>query len=245
MAIRYLLRLGDKKAQEEIERYHKPFNLESIEKKYISGLLTEWRGKLDEKYGKILEILIINECDMDIRYIKGYIALYEGVTKISKIDFEINNLTKSYKERIFYELMDDRISLWDGFDIYISEIKFNEVEEKDIKIKGNRKIRTHFFVLNLDKFYDFKFLGIRTTHNLIWIKKKFKMIIIDRIKFICRRRVFHIGQKPPLKEELLRCFRIAIFLPLIIFIVSILPILVVFDFVKLFIELFEIWKSIL
>lgn len=243
--IMYFLKLSDKKSKERIDEYDKPLKVESEGKGYISAKLIERYGKLNNTEGEILEVIIKNESDKDIDYIKGYVVLYKQFTRISKIPFEFDNLREVYSERIFYNFVDHKKLFWDGFDIYVSEIQFNEKTERNFAIRGNHFVRTHYFVLNLNKFYDFKILGIRTRYNLVWLKEKIKKEILVRVRHFCSKRVIYFHRRLfflELRDRILRYLRV-ILVVLVLLIILLAIVLLLIDIIKALGILFVIWKE--
>ncbi|QIB27926.1 hypothetical protein [Caloranaerobacter azorensis] len=246
ITVRYLFKLSNEKSQEEIDRYHKPLEVESKCRRYISAKLIERYGKLNNVYGKILEIVIRNESHSDINYVKGYISLYKDFTRISKIDFEIDNFRKLFSERVFYDFIDHKKLFWDGFDIYVYQIRIGDKIDNNFTIEGNHFIRTHYLELNLEKFYDFRIFGVKTKYNLAWLKKKVREKILYGIQFFYSERRIHFYQK----SFLLKLIDIDIisrylrFL-LVIFVLFIILLAIVFlltDIGKVLLALYEVWK---
>jgi hypothetical protein len=220
ITIRYFFKLSDEKSQERIDIYSEPLIIKSEGKKYISVNLIERYGELNNIYGKILEVIIKNEVDKDIDYIKGYISLYERHTRISKIYFEFDNLRKAFSEKIFYNFITHEMKFWDRFDVYIYEVQIEDKIDKNFRIEGNYFIKTYFPELNPNKFYDFRIFGIKTKYNLTWFKEKFREKILFRIRYL------HF----PL-------------IMLIIFVTSLFMLLILIDTSKAIINLYNIWRD--
>ncbi len=242
---KYLFKLSDKKSQEKIDQYNKPLIAESKDNKYFSVKLIEKYEKLDKEYGNTLQIIIKNKSVNRIEYLKGYISLYKNLIKISQVDFEINHMDKYSGEKVYYDFIDHNKLFWDGFDIYVSKIKSKDKVEEDLFYEGNHFIRTHYFLLNIDSFYDYKICGIRSKYNLIWLKEKFRRIIVARIRHSCSRHIIHFRRIPfiqSLKEGFFRLIRISlVIIGTLIVLIGIF--LVLFDLGNMFIDLFHLWKE--
>ncbi|MBM7853788.1 hypothetical protein JOC37_000153 [Desulfohalotomaculum tongense] len=242
--VRYLFKLSDRKSQEEIDKYNKPLEVESKGREYISVKLIERHEKLNNVDGRVLDIVIKNESDNDINYIKGYISLYKRLTRVSKIDFEINNLRELFSERVFYDFIDHEKLFWDGFDIYVYQIQVGDKIDNNFTIEGNHFIRTYFFELNLGEFYDFKIFGIRTRYNLIWLKKKVRREILPRIRFFYSKQTVYFCRRPFLLElmnAVSRYLRLLLVIS-VLFIIILAAIFVLIDIGKALISLFVVWK---
>jgi hypothetical protein len=90
-------------------------------------------------------------------------------------------------------------------------------------------------ILNLHRFYDFRFLGVRTKYNMVWLKDKIKCKIFPSVKFFYSKTI-------ELKDGLIRFARFSLIILGVLLVLS-LVIFTVTDIVKMFISICTIWKS--
>lgn len=241
----YIFKLSDEKSQEKIDAYNNSLIEESKNNGYFSVKLIERYEKLNKDYGNTLQIIINNNSDERIEYLKGYISLYKNFIKISQVNFEINHIDRNYGEKVYYDFIDHNKLFWDGFDIYVSKIKIRDKVEEGLFYKGTRFTRTHYLILNLNRFYDYKICGIRTKYNLIWLKENFRRNVLYRIRYFCSHNIIYLKKIPLieyLKRSIFRLIRISLVITSVftIFIGILLALLDVGDFC---IDLFNLWKN--
>lgn len=241
----YIFKLSERKSQEKIEWYNKPIELESKDEKYINTKLREVDRRFNGEYCKTLEILISNPSDILINYLRGVVYLCKDNKRIYKIKVETYELEKANCERIFYERINDQIRNWDNFEVFIEEIKRNDIIEENIMIRSSLIIRTHYIELNLSRFYDFTICGIRTKYNLAWLKKKMKINIIPAIKFFYSRRTYYIEKQPlylELKDLSKRLLRFTLVIIIFLLILA-LGIIALVDICELIRGIYIIWNE--
>ncbi|AVQ39093.1 hypothetical protein C7M56_10490 [Clostridium botulinum] len=247
VGINLILKHSDKKSMEDINNYYeKELVIKSSKNRNPAIELKENREKLNNKYGKSLEVIIKNTIDSTIDYIRGTVFLYDNEKKrIKSIVFEIKNLRKSYSVRIFYDLLDIKERNWSEFDGFIEEYKIGDEIQQNFFIEGRKVLRPHFIILNYSKFYDYKILGIRTKYNLVWLKNKIRHELVPAVRFFYSKKVWYRDRRAiyiELKDLVIRLLRFLLVVIVAILIVSLLVIILI-DIQKMLISMFNICKN--
>ncbi|RUT28049.1 hypothetical protein EJP77_18715 [Paenibacillus zeisoli] len=247
VSILKLLQVSDRKSRDRIkEHLYSPFNYET-EGDFVN--LSVHRYYQDEIKNGILEIIEVklnNTSKEDIELIRGFVYFYKDKTRIKTLNVELYNLRGGFSERIFLSDNNDTNHLldWDSFELFVSELTTKQSRIQNSYFRSKLYIKTHYFILNYEKFVDHKFLGIRLNYNLAWIKRVLNTEVVPRITFFYKRKKYYIGESPSLIKELVSllqrfiAFTIIYFL---LFLVSILVLYAVIDVIRLLMELARLW----
>lgn len=246
VGVKIIFNLSDRKSKENIDEYYeKGTNLVTHHNKYFEINLIEMHESFNKSYGDTLKVIIKNTSNSTIDYIKGTIFLYDRDNeRIKNIKFEIKNLRKAYKDRVFYDLLNIEDRFWEKFDAYVDEFKILDEIHQNFNIRGKSIIRSNFLICNYSKFYDHKIFGIRTKYNLAWIKEKVKYEFFPAIKFFYSQKKFYFHKRPvyiELKDLFKRLIRFLVVIFAFILILSLIFV-VILDIGKLIISIIELVK---
>ncbi|WP_460292812.1 hypothetical protein [Clostridium tertium] len=184
---------SDMKSQEDIDFIYKPRPY-YIEHKYIKIELVD-RKEGDRGISRnFLEINIKNNYSEIIKKVKGRIFIYKNRKRVRTINFDVEYLQEGYSEIVFFDFLNIRDINWDEVDLFIEKIELENNYYENLFIKGLNLIRTYTEILNYNKYYDNRILGIRTRYNLIFLKNKIKDII-NMIKFHWNINVYSFTEK--------------------------------------------------
>lgn len=120
----------------------------------------------------IRKILIKNNTDSEINYLKGQVDLYCLEERVKSLKFEINHLKPQRKELISKEEIDKFLHEWDEFDFYINDCTFVGDDTADVyntRFDGDR-----FFLLppNFLELSKITWIERKIPYNLEWLKEK-------------------------------------------------------------------------
>jgi len=237
-----LLRKSDQKSKKDIQDY-----LSKTEDYVFENDLA--RVEVNENYiisssssKNIMEIVIKNNQEENIECLKGVISLYYRKIRIKKIEININNLSTGIGERVFLDRFDER---WNQCDLYITEVNYSRKTDKNILLRGGYRFYTDFYILNLDKFYDYRIMGFRVNSNLKWLKEEMddKFNIISRLykkSYFTSKHSFLTN----LISKLIQTFFFVLIYTLILTSV-VLFVIAITNIIYCSIELFNIWISVL
>lgn len=244
-----LLKKSDRESKKKIDEYlYKPCNYQTEGDIVNANYTKVYREKSSNEIAGSITITINNISKDKVDYLKGLVYFYKDKTRVKKLDFEIFDLNAGFSEQIFKGVIkgDTRDLLnWDFFELFILELKDSQRILTNKTLKSNTYYNTHYFILNIDKFYDYRILGFKLKYNLAWIKQKLRTEIIPRVKFLYQRKTYYIGGKVPLLKglfELIQRFIAFTFVYVLFFLFILLVIYSVYDIYNFVIMLFKLWK---
>ena len=203
-----ILKYSNKKFYDELDRrYPDTSKYESKVKTPISIVIFEKYQKHSKEKNYNREIVLKNEIDKEIAYIKGTIEFYDDNVRFKIVPFEIHNLYRFKSHRIIYESIRDDEIFWNEFKIEISTIIYDKTVEKNITLEG---MSFHRIPSNFKAKSKFEYL---IPYDLEWLKDQFAIKIIPRIKWYFK--IKKVYKKFPYEENLIEKIKhIRILLPI-------------------------------
>lgn len=238
LLIKKVFNISDKKSKIKIDEYHR----EIVDKtQVIEGLSFKCVENNDKykNYSKKIYMYAISE-DVYIKHIKGEISFYNGNYAYEKdiclfrLPFEFNNFQKNSIEILYndYKYID-----WNYYCVYIIEMDNDNGFFNGLKYRSKGFHRTRFMEYNSHRFYDYKFCGIKTKYNLIWLKERINDIKSALSFFYSKKRFYFGGKKIPLYDRIFDP-PIRILKRILVLIIYLIPILLTFFLV------YDLWKAI-
>lgn len=247
VSILKLLQVSDRKSRERIkEHLYSPFDYETEGDFVNVSVHRYYQDEIKEGILEKIEVKLNNNSNEDIEQIRGFVYFYKDKTRIKTLNIELYNLRGGFSERILLSDNNHTSHLldWDYFELFVSELTTKQNHIQNTYFRSKLYINTHFYILNYEKFIDYKFLGIRQKYNMAWIKRVLKTEVVPRITFLYKRKIYYVGKSPPLIKELvtlLQRFIAFTIIYILLFLVSMLILYAVIDVIRLLIELARLW----
>lgn len=251
ICVKALLKKSDRESTKNVnEHLYKPNNYETDGNIVNASYTKVYKQNGSNNIVGTIEIKINNISEDVIDLCKGQVYFYQEKTRVKKLDFEIVNLNAGNSEQIFYSVINDdtnNLLHWDFFELNILELKNSQNFITNKTLKSKTYYKTYYFILNIEKFVDYKIFGLRLKYNMAWIKLKLQTEVIPRVTFLYKRKNIYINKKPPFFKELFSLLQrfiafTAIYSILILFVIFIFY--AVYDICIFFIEFLRIWSPI-
>ena len=225
--VRKCFKYSDIRSQENIDFLHKPIP-KYITGSYVKIMIIEKNEEFNFERKKLLEISIKNKNNETINYIKGKVFIYDNHKRVMVVNFEVEHLRPSYSEIVFNDVISRQALYWNEANLLIDEIKIGDYCNKNIFVDGFHFFRTYTEILNYDTYYDYKFWGLKTKYNLVFLKEKMREFK-RMIRFFWKRNTFSFTRRLKLgkKKIIMR----------IIIVFSIIGIIITFIFLMTFLIL--------
>lgn len=195
--------ISNEKLEEALDNAHAPISRESSE-------LNNIQFRLSEKFGKILflQLKIVNKGKGKVTKFDGRLQVFsqgrdtwrEKIidTQISLRNIELEGYSE-YKIGQYRASRGNEFSFkeWKYFKIIIDFIEFEDGSKYSGQVlKSKEFIRTHFFELNFDHYYNNKIkcgkivIPFSLPYNTIWLNGIFLSLKL-RIRFLCSHHIFY------------------------------------------------------
>lgn len=189
---------SNKNIQEDSYRHNQPYKLYSNKFKGINFLLVNYNSF--KRYEKVDTFkLVNNNKDLSVVNAKGKITLFSNgsetfFSKYFEENFEISDLKFNTELQIFtIPILEERSLIY--FEVELSNLLLSDNScYNNIVLKSNWCFKNTAWILNHMDLYDYKFLFIKTKHNLKWLKQKIRLLKIY-IHYKCSTNVF-LGLNP-------------------------------------------------
>jgi hypothetical protein len=251
VSILKLLRISDRKSRERIkEHLYSPFDYETEGDFVNVSVHRYYQDEIKKGILEIIEVKLNNISKEDIELIRGFVYFYKDKTRIKTLNIELYNLRGGFSERILQSDNNDKSNLldWDSFELFVSELTTKQNQIQNTYFESKLYIKTHYYILNYEKFVDYKFFGIRLNYNMAWIKGVLNTEVAPRIPFLNKKNINYVDKPRPLIKELVSLLQRFIAFTIkyiLLFLVSMLILYAVIDVIRLLVELARLWFPII
>ncbi|MBU5351096.1 hypothetical protein ACN9MH_11670 [Paenibacillus silvae] len=206
ISVLVLMKKSDRESNKYVhEHLFQPSKYETDGNIVNASFIKAYKNKGSNEIVGSIKVKINNLSEDKIDLIKGRVFFYKEKTRMKRMDFEIVDLNAGFSELIFFSHVNDDINYlmdWEFFELSIIELKRNQSVVTNKTYRSKTLYKSNYFILNIDKFIDYRILGIRLKYNLAWIKRKLRTKIIPRITFLYKRKTYYLNSKPPCLKEL-------------------------------------------